>query len=236
MSPPGNRTLAVVQHTAAEYLGLIEDHWEGRSIRFRYYRPFAPSGRLPGAREWAEGLVLLGGGPWGGAPGPSRLPTFDVEVALTATALAEERPILGIGLGALILCQAAGGQIVPTPFAFDVGTARRVAPDALEGFLPMQYPLVRYGRDAPLLPAGAEVLAVDEQGAPAAFRCGRRAFGFSGHPGIKSGILEDLMMEFAEVPPGAESGLEALRGMHTAIEDALVPTMTGLVSSLGLMR
>ena len=194
MSAPGHRTLAVVQHTAAEYLGLIEDHLEGRSIRFRYYRPFAPSGRLPGAREWAEGLVLLGGGPWGAAPGPSRLPTFDV------------------------------------------GTARRVAPDALEGFLPPQYPLVRYGRDAPQLPAGAEVLAVDEQGAPIAFRCGRRAFGFSGHPGIKSGILEDLMMEFAEVPPDAAPSLEAVRSMHTAIEDALVPTMTGLVSSLGLMR
>jgi hypothetical protein len=31
--------VAVVQHTAGEYLGLIEDHLEGRRIRFQYFRP-----------------------------------------------------------------------------------------------------------------------------------------------------------------------------------------------------
>ena len=33
--------VAVVQHTAGEYLGLMEDHLEGRGIRFQYFRPFA---------------------------------------------------------------------------------------------------------------------------------------------------------------------------------------------------
>ena len=28
------KTLVVIQHTSAEYLGLIEDHFEGRRIRF----------------------------------------------------------------------------------------------------------------------------------------------------------------------------------------------------------
>jgi hypothetical protein len=28
------KTVHVFQHTSAEYLGLIEDHLEGRSIRF----------------------------------------------------------------------------------------------------------------------------------------------------------------------------------------------------------
>ena len=30
------KTLCVLQHVEAEYLGLIEDHFEGRNIRFRY--------------------------------------------------------------------------------------------------------------------------------------------------------------------------------------------------------
>ena len=30
------KTLFVVQHVEAEYLGLLEDHFEGRNIRFRY--------------------------------------------------------------------------------------------------------------------------------------------------------------------------------------------------------
>ena len=38
--------VAVIQHTSGEYLGLMEDHLEGRRIRFQYFRPFA-AGKLP---------------------------------------------------------------------------------------------------------------------------------------------------------------------------------------------
>lgn len=229
------KALAVVQHDSAEYLGLIEDHFEGRRIRFRYFRPFTSGGRLPQAREWAGGLVLLGGGPLGAAPGPSQLPGFDAEVALTATALASGVPTLGIGLGALILCRAAGGGVSAAPLAFNVSTAMRTVDDALAGYLPCSYPLVRYGRDAPLLPPAARVLAIDEAGQPALFQIGERAFGFLGHPGIKSAIIEDLIMEFTEAPADPEPRLHALRDRRGAIEAALVPIMTGLVRCMRLM-
>ena len=39
--------VAVIQHTSGEYLGLMEDHLEGRRIRFQYFRPFASGGKLP---------------------------------------------------------------------------------------------------------------------------------------------------------------------------------------------
>ena len=42
--------VAVVQHTSGEYLGLIEDHFEHRRIRFQYFRPFASGGKLPSTR------------------------------------------------------------------------------------------------------------------------------------------------------------------------------------------
>ena len=54
--------VAVIQHTAGEYLGLMEDHLEGRRIRFQYFRPFA-AGTLPAAELPADALILLGGGP-----------------------------------------------------------------------------------------------------------------------------------------------------------------------------
>ena len=234
--PHAGRTLAIVQHDSAEYLGLIEDHLEGRQIRFRYHRPFTEGGRLPGARDWAEGLVLLGAGPFGAAPGPSRLPSFDAEVALTATALAEGVPVLGIGLGALILCKAAGGGFSAAPLTFEVASVQRTVDDALAGYLPARFPLVRYGRDEPVMPAAARVLATDEAGRPALFQVGERAFGFSGHPGIKSAIIEDLIMEFPETPPDLELRLPALRAARDAIEDALVPIMTGLVRCMRLME
>ena len=41
------RTLAVIQHTSADYLGLMEDHLEGRRIRFHYYRPVTGGRALP---------------------------------------------------------------------------------------------------------------------------------------------------------------------------------------------
>jgi GMP synthase-like glutamine amidotransferase len=230
------RTLAVVQHTSSEYLGLLEDHLEGRRIRFRYFRPFTAGGRLPTAAEAAGGLVLLGGGPWGVAPGPRRLPSLDAELELTAAALAAKTPVIGIGLGAQILALAGGGCAESAPLAFEVTTAGCVAPAALDGLLPARYPLVRFGRDQVSLPAAARVLARDPRDSAALFQLGEHAFGFSGHPGVKSAIIEDLVMEFPESPPGITAQLEALRRQQPALEAALVPIMTGLTRDLGLME
>ncbi len=229
------RTLAVIQHTSADYLGLIEDHLEGRRIRFRYFRPFTSGGKLPMAGELEGGLILLGGGPWGSA-GERDVPTLDHEVALAAQAIAAGAPVLGIGLGAQILCLAAGGGSRSAPLTFDVSEGRRTQPEALNGFLPERFPLVRYGRDAPVLPAAAAVLAVDADGDPCVFRIGERALGFTGHPGMKTAMVEDLIMEFAEAPEDTAAALVALREARVAIEDALVQVMTGAVQVLGLME
>ena len=230
------KTLAVIQHTSAEFLGLMEDHFEGRRIRFRYFRPFTAGGRLPQLNQIADGLVLLGGGPWGATPGAHRLPTLDAEVALTASALAAASPVIGIGLGAIILALAAGGGAAPAPLVFEVTAASRTEERALAGYLPRRYPLVRYARDEAILPPEARVLARDEGGRPALFQLGERAFGFAGHPGVKSAMVEDLIMEFAEGPAEPELGLRALRAEQGAIETALVPIMTGLVRCTGLMN
>jgi GMP synthase-like glutamine amidotransferase len=228
------KTLAVLQHTSAEYLGLIEDHLEGRRIRFRYARPFTAGARLPAPDALGDGLVILGGGPWGSA-GERDVPTLGSEVALARHALETGLPVLGIGLGAQILAIAAGGGADRSPLGFEVGEAGRTRPDALAGFLPERYPLVLYGRDQPVLPEGADVLARDWLGRPALFQIGDRALGFTGHPGIKPAIVEDLIMEFEEGPADPGPTLERLRAMHPALEDALVPIMTGVVRTLGLM-
>jgi GMP synthase-like glutamine amidotransferase len=229
------RTIAVVQHTSAEFLGLIEDHLEGRRIRFRYYRPFTSGGKLPVAADMAGGLVLLGGGPWGSA-GERDVPTLASEVELARHALASGIPLLGIGLGAQVLSIAAGGGSVTAPLLFDVGEALRQREDALQGFLPECFPLVRYLRDRPVLPTTAEVLATDVDGEPAVFQVGDRALGFTGHPGMKTAMVEDLIMEFAEGPLEPGPALDSLRERRPAIEDALVPIMTGIVKVLGLME
>jgi len=227
--------VAVVQHTAGEYLGLMEDHLEGRRIRFQYFRPFAGGGKLPAADLPADALILLGGGPWGSA-GTRDLPTLQEEIALTRARLEERTPVIGIGLGAQILAIAGGGSVETTDFGFEIATVTRVDDDALNGYLPESFTQVVYMRDRPVLPDTAKVLASDASGRPAVFQIGDNAYGFLGHPGIKLGMVEDLIMEFEEVPDRAPEELEKLRGLQPKIEDELVPIMTGLVQCTSLMH
>ena len=225
--------VAVIQHTAGEYLGLMEDHFEGRRIRFQYFRPFA-AGKLPAADAPADALMILGGGPWGAA-GSRDLPTLEQEVEITRKRLEEGTPIVGIGLGAQILSLAAGGGVESRELTFEMLTATRIRDDALNGYLPETFNQVVYMRDWPVLPEHAVVLAQDNLGRPAIWQVAENAYGFSGNPGIKLGMVEDLIMEFEEVPAETAGRLEELRALQPVLEDELVPIMTGLVQCTSLM-
>lgn len=224
----------VLQHTSAEFLGLMEDHLEGRSIRFQYCRPFTGKVPLPKAETIDQGLILLGGGPWGSA-GARDVPTLQAEVALAKNCLDRSIPVLGIGLGAQILAIAAGGRSVPAPLEFSVGRARRAAPGALGGYLPEEFPVAIYMRDWAQPPGEAQVLARDEAGRTVLWQLGK-ALGFAAHPGLKVAMVEDLVMEFEESPQPVEPCLAQLRAVQRSIEDALVPLMTGVVHLMGWMR
>ncbi len=228
-------TLQVLQHTSAEFLGLMEDHLEGRNIRFQYCRPFTGKVPLPKPEAIDQGLIILGGGPWGSA-GARDVPTLAQEVSLVEKVLQAGKPVLGIGLGAQILALASGGGTQATALEFSVGKATRTADGALGGYLPPEYPLATYMRDWPIPPAAAEVLARDERGRAALWQLGRNALGFAGHPGLKVAMVEDLIMEFDEAPAGIEAGLTQLRLAQRNIDDALVPLMTGLVKLMGWMH
>lgn len=227
--------LHVIQHTSADYLGLIEDHLEGRRIRFRYFRPFTEQGTIPQPGELSDGLVLLGGGPWGSAGGRD-VPTLAGEITLARAMLDQGKPVVGIGLGAQILAIASGGGSEPAPLEFEVGHARRVEPGALAGFLPEWFPNVTYMRDRPVLPQQARVLAEDEKGLPAVFEVAPNALGITGHPGFKTAMAEDLIMEFDEAPENPAPKLQALQLLVPEIEDSLVPIMTGLIKITGWMQ
>jgi len=219
------KTLCVIQHTEAEYLGLIEDHLEGRNIRFRYHRPFAAGGHLPFSPDGFDGLVLLGGGPYGVVSG-HLLPSLGHELRLTREFLQAGLPVLGIGLGALILSVAAGGGAAEAPLRFSLETALRcdnAAPpaDAL--------------RDALVLPPDAATVAQTARGEPLIFVTRGNAVGLLGHPGAKRGMMEDLVMEFAETPENVLDGLEALVESQSGMAEALGPLMVGLVRCMGLM-
>jgi GMP synthase-like glutamine amidotransferase len=163
------------------------------------------------------------------------VPTLEREIALARACLEREWPLIGIGLGAQIVALAAGGGAEPTALEFSVTSARRVGGSALDGYLPETYPLAIYMRDWPVPPDGAEVLARDPRGRSALWQIGRNALGFAGHPGLKVAMVEDLIMEFEESPADVEPELTKLRAAQRALEDALVPIMTGVVRLAGWM-
>ena len=228
------KTLCVLQHVEAEYLGLIEDHLEARAIRFRYCRPFVPGGRVPAEAEGYDGLILLGAGPFGAVSG-SLLPSLAAELRLTADFLQRGLPVVGIGLGAVILATAAGGGATEASLRFAVGAARRTRTDALGGHLPETFPYAFYLRDGPVLPRASEVLATGPSGEPVVFQIGDKAIGFLAHPGIKSAMIEDLVMEFDEAPEEVAEGLARLREQQAGIAEALTEIMVGLVQQTGWM-
>jgi len=229
------KSLSVVQHTSADYLGLMEDHFEGRLIRFNYFRPFATDGKLPSPDAIGDGLILLGGGPWGSV-GERIAPRLQDEIKLARICLMVGKPIIGIGLGAQILSLAAEGGASAAPLVFEVGYAAAASPTALNGYLPPRHPHIVYMRDQPEPPSYAKILSLDAKGRPAIFQIGDSAFGFTGHPGFKLAMAEDLVMEFEDAPANPAGQFAALARMKTEIEDALVPIMTGLIQLTGLMN
>ena len=118
------------------------------------------------------------------------------------------------------------------------GIIRYISPaiTRLGGYLPEEYPLAIYMRDWPVPPSYARVLAQDQRHRPALWQIGKCAFGFAGHPGLKVAMVEDLIMEFTEAPPDPALALDKLRAVQRALEDALVPIMTGIVRSTGWMQ
>ncbi|CEJ86368.1 GMP synthase-glutamine amidotransferase domain-like protein [Hyphomicrobium sp. GJ21] len=227
--------VSVIQHTQSEWLGHIEDHLEARGVRFSYIRPFVNGGKFPSPTVLGDGLILVGGGRWGASSAGHILPTLEEEVRLVRACLMLDKPVLAMGVGSQILSLAGDGQVEAAPLSFKVGTATRVCEDALEGFMPATFPNIVFMRDRPLPPNYAKTLAVDEDGAVAAFQIGRNAFGFSGHPGLRRAMMEDLVMEMDDVPDGVAANLETLGAWNVRIEDALVPIMTGLVRHTGWM-
>lgn len=228
------KTICVIQHTEAEYLGLLEDHFDGRGIRYAYKRPFTHGGMLPASPDGYDGLVLLGGGPYGLVSGHI-LPSLGHELRLTRAFLDAGLPVLGLELGAVILATAAGGGAAEAPLRFEVSRITATAPGHFGGMLPASLPMAAYLRDKPVLPPGAKVFATAENGDPAIFGIGANSLGFIGHPGAKRGMMEDLIMEFADTPEDCATSLRLLGEAQAEIAEGLTSLMVGLSRHTGFM-
>lgn len=228
------KNLCVIQHTESEYLGFMEDHMEGRNVRFQYRRPFAAGGSIPSVTGNFDGLVLLGAGPYGVVSGHI-LPSLGPELRLTKAFLDAGLPVLGFGLGSVILSVAAGGGAAEAPLRFEVSRINPVADSAFGATLPSDFPMASYLRDRPVPPKSAEISALGPNGEIMAFAVNGNSLGMVGHPGYKRGMAEDLIMEFAETPDDTVSALVELGDRQAEIAEALSTLMVSIVDHCGWM-
>lgn len=107
-------------------------------------------------------------------------------------ALSEERPVLGICLGAQLLAQAAGGTVrrleLPEVGWREVSLTSAAAQDPLFSALPARATVFQWHHYGFSLPPGATLLAENPSGCQA-FRSGR-AWGLQFHPEVTAALLE----------------------------------------------
>ncbi|AGA35047.1 GMP synthase - Glutamine amidotransferase domain-like protein [Thioalkalivibrio nitratireducens DSM 14787] len=231
------KNYCVVQHTYSEFLGLIESHLEKRDIGFSYYRPFVGQG-LPGSAAQFDGLWLLGGA-WP-VTDLEHNPQVPDELALIDVFRRSRRPVIGLGMGGLLVALQAGGTAhAEPPCRAEFVTVRRTdagAGDALAEALDGKHvPVLVHGRVD--LPEGLEPILVDDTGRWLAVRPDALTYGLLFRPEMKPGMLEDIIMEAGHNPPPnigellTEARLE-WRGM----QDATSRVVVALVTELELMQ
>lgn len=231
------KRFAVVQHSYSEFLGLIETQLEKRDIGFIYFRPFLGS-ELPGSGLQFDALFLLGGpmSPLDRA----ELSWLDDETRVIGAFRQAKRPIIGIGLGAMMMADYEGARIEATPRINAYWTrARKTAAgegDPLAEAVDGEEVLV-WAPGAATLPSGLEPILVDEAGNWIAFRPEPESVGMLFRPEMKPGMIEDIMMEEdRETPANVLDLMERMRARWADMQRLTDKIVVALVTSSHLMQ
>lgn len=188
------RRAIVLQHVEMEGPARIADLAIERGLTVEVRHLYA-SEPVPRAVADDEVLVVMGGGMGVGDRDDPRYPFLRQELALLEDALAAERAILGVCLGAQLLACAAGARVYPmVRREVRGGEVREVRvrevgwgkvdfdlDEPVLAGLGVRETVLHWHGDTFDLPAGARRLASTELCANQAFRVGRRAFGLQFH-------------------------------------------------------
>jgi GMP synthase (glutamine-hydrolysing) len=189
----------VLQHHPVENLGAIADSLEEAALAWQYVRVFdrAP---IPTDMKGAGGLIVMGGPE--SVYRLDRYPYLRDEIRLIESALAENKPILGVCLGAQLLAAALGTPVRRGESReigwYSVRLSDAAGDDPVMASLPREFVPAHWHSDVFDLPAGAVALASSEKTAVQAFRFGAQAYGVLFHAEITGERLSRLVDEFGE--------------------------------------
>jgi GMP synthase (glutamine-hydrolysing) len=183
----------VIRHVEIEDLGYLGEGLSRNGIRFEYV-----NGESLGDAPDPEALIVLGG-PMG-AYEMARFPHLAGLIQLIRRQLQEERPVLGICLGAQLLAAAAGAGVYPGTRGKEIGWAEvelsdAGAADPLWAGFPRRFTTFHWHGDTFDLPDGAELLARTEKYVQS-FRLGQNAYGVQFHPEVVPKDLESWIRAY----------------------------------------
>ena len=213
-------TLLVIQHVPHERLGTFEPAFKEAGCSCRVLNAHDAKAAWPGAAD-VDGIVSMGGPR--SVSQQKQHPYLTRELEFLREALALEKPILGVCLGAQLLAAALGAKVTknpqPAPAGARGGSGKEIG----------WYPLMREpgAEDDPLfapfgptetvfqwhgdtfaLPKGAVRLASSPLCREQAFRYGDRAYGLQFHVEVTEAIVRAWMQT-----PANKTELASLRGI-----------------------
>ena len=182
---PGMKAL-VVEHIVDEGAGALADWLPAAGLGLDVHRVHADGPPAPVLPAEYDALVVLGG-PMGVPDAGTTHRWLQDEMALIRHAVGNGTPFLGVCLGAQLLAQACGGEVVRGRAGPEIGVHRvhlhpAARADALLGGAPDVAEVVQWHWDEILaLPPGATLLAGSPHYPHQAFRVGERAWGVQFH-------------------------------------------------------
>ncbi|NBS14628.1 MAG: amidotransferase [Verrucomicrobia bacterium] len=221
----------VIQHQASEGAGTISEEIEasGRGIHLLRIDQGESVPSSPGA--W-KAVVVMGGTM--GVYDQGKLRHLQEEISLLRLFLKEDRPVLGICLGAQLLAAALGAEVKPGVKEIGWVPVRKM-PEAFKDpvlrRLPESFPALMWHGDHFALPKGAAHLLSTDQCACAGFRHGKKAYGLVPHLEMNAAMVDEMVatsrkeLVAAEVEPAriledtsehAETVEELARGIWRA--------------------
>jgi GMP synthase-like glutamine amidotransferase len=195
----------VLQHVAHEDAGLIGEMLAQHGYQVQV-RLLHAGDAVPQPSEF-DALVVMGGPMGVGDLGDARFPFLHEEVQLLRRILPEDRPVLGICLGAQLIAHAAGARVYgnhrpgnPETRVYEVGWGplRLLRHDdaALSG-LPDTVTVLHWHGDTFTLPPGAIHLAATDACPHQMFRLGRRCYAMQFHIEVDAATIAVWLREDA---------------------------------------
>lgn len=185
--------ILILQHQAGEGPGTILEEIKKSGHTYHGVRLDRGESVPRSAGEWG-GIVVLGGSM--GVYDQAKFPHLKEEIALLKNFLREDRPILGICLGAQLLAVAAGTEVrsgVQEIGWFGVRKMPDAFKDPVLRRLPENFPALLWHGDHFVLPQGAAHLLSTDRCTCAGFRLGKKAYGLIPHLEMNAAMVDEMV-------------------------------------------